>query len=60
LRTPHALEGLYPVRREGDENIGLHYLEKMLQTGISIPPLAEPEAQTKSTFVRGDPRLYRV
>lgn len=41
-----ALEGRYPVRREGDENIGLHYLEKMLQTGISIPPLAEPEAQT--------------
>lgn len=41
-----ALEGRYPARHEGDEHVGLHYLEKMLQNGITIPPLAEPEAQT--------------
>lgn len=41
-----ALEGRYPVRREGDEDIAQHYLEKMLQNSIAIPPLSEPEART--------------
>jgi hypothetical protein len=41
-----ALEGRYPVRREGDEDIAQHYLEKMLQNSITIPPLSEPEART--------------
>lgn len=41
-----ALEGRYPVRSEGDEKLAEHYLEKMLQNSISIPPLAEPEALT--------------
>ena len=41
-----ALEGRYPVRTDGDERIAQHYLEKMLQNGITIPPLAEPEART--------------
>lgn len=41
-----ALEGRYPVRREGDERIGLNYMEKMLQNGIAIPPLSEPQALT--------------
>lgn len=41
-----ALEGRYPARLEGDAKIGLHYLEKMLQNGVSIPPLSEAEAET--------------
>lgn len=41
-----ALEGRYPVRREGDEDIAQHYMEKMLQNSITIPPLSEPEART--------------
>ena len=41
-----ALEGRYPARKGGDEDLGRHYLEKMLQNSITIPPLSEPEAQT--------------
>jgi hypothetical protein len=41
-----ALAGRYPVRSEGDEDLGRHYLEKMLQNVITVPPLFEPEAQT--------------
>jgi hypothetical protein len=41
-----ALEGRYPSQREGDENLGRNYLEKMLQNTISVPPLSQPEAQT--------------
>jgi predicted KAP-like P-loop ATPase len=40
-----ALEGRYPAR-EGDDDIAKHYLEKMLQNSIAIPPLSEPEART--------------
>lgn len=41
-----ALEGRYSVRSEGDEKLAEHYLEKMLQNSITIPPLAKPEALT--------------
>jgi KAP family P-loop domain len=41
-----ALEGLYPLRQEGDESLGRNYLEKMIQNTVAVPPLSEPEAQT--------------
>lgn len=49
-----ALEGRYPVRAEGDERVAQHYLEKMLQNGITIPPLAEPEARTYINLLFAD------
>lgn len=38
-----ALDSRYEGRREGDEHIGGHWLEKMLQHRIPVPPLGEPE-----------------
>jgi hypothetical protein len=38
-----ALDRRYEGRREGDENLGGHWLEKMLQHSIAVPPLGEPE-----------------
>jgi hypothetical protein len=31
---------------QGDENLGVDYLEKIIQISLNIPPLAEPEAET--------------
>jgi predicted KAP-like P-loop ATPase len=41
-----ALDSRYEGRREGDEDIGGHWLEKMLQHRIPVPPLGEPEVLT--------------
>jgi hypothetical protein len=41
-----ALDGRYRTHREGDEQLGSHWLEKMLQNTIAIPPLAEPEVMS--------------
>ena len=41
-----ALDSRYRCRREGDEKLGSHWLEKMLQNTIAIPPLAEPEVMS--------------
>ena len=41
-----ALEGRYPARGEGDEELGHKYLEKMLQNTVAVPPLSEPEVLT--------------
>jgi hypothetical protein len=41
-----AIESRYPDSRSGDENIGVDYLEKIIQISINIPPLSEPEAET--------------
>jgi hypothetical protein len=41
-----AIEARYPANREGDDNLAVDYLEKILQLSINIPPLAEPEAET--------------
>ena len=38
-----ALDRRYEGRREGDEELGSHWLEKMLQHPIKVPPLGEPE-----------------
>ncbi|HEX3391576.1 MAG TPA: P-loop NTPase fold protein [Solirubrobacteraceae bacterium] len=39
-----ALADRYPTRE--DDATGHRYLEKMIQNGVSIPPLSEPDAQT--------------
>lgn len=41
-----AIEARYPANREGDETLGVDYLEKIVQISINIPPLSEPEAET--------------
>jgi hypothetical protein len=41
-----ALDGRYPARREGDDDLGHNYLEKMLQNTVAVPPLSEPEVLT--------------
>ncbi len=41
-----AIESRYPANREGDETLGVDYLEKIIQISVNIPPLAEPEAET--------------
>jgi hypothetical protein len=41
-----AIEARYPAGRQGDENLGVDYLEKIIQISINIPPLSEPEAET--------------
>ncbi len=46
-----ALEERYPARTDADASRGQHYLEKMLQTSVSIPPLSEPEALAYVTFL---------
>ncbi len=38
-----ALADRYPTR---DDDTSRHYLEKMIQNGVSVPPLSEPDAQT--------------
>jgi hypothetical protein len=41
-----AIESRYPAAREGDESLGVDYLEKIIQLSINVPPLSEPEAET--------------
>jgi len=41
-----ALDSRYQARREGDDKLGGHWLEKMLQHRIPVPPLGEPEVLT--------------
>ena len=41
-----ALDGRYPARGEGDDDLGHNYLEKMLQNTVAVPPLSEPEVLT--------------
>lgn len=41
-----ALNRRYVGRLEGDEDLGSHWLEKMLQHSIAVPPLGEPEVLT--------------
>lgn len=41
-----AIEARYPANREGDETLGVDYLEKIIQISVNIPPLSEPEAET--------------
>ena len=41
-----AIEDRYPANREGDETLGVDYLEKIVQISVNIPPLSEPEAET--------------
>jgi hypothetical protein len=41
-----ALNTRFQGRVEGDENIGGHWLEKMLQHRVPVPPLGEPEVLT--------------
>jgi hypothetical protein len=41
-----ALDRRYEGRLEGDEELGSHWLEKMLQHSIVVPPLGEPEVMS--------------
>jgi hypothetical protein len=41
-----AIERRYPAAREGDPALGRDYLEKIIQIEITVPPLAEAEAET--------------
>lgn len=54
-----ALEGRYPARTEGDDKIGRHYLEKMLQASVHVPPLSEPEALTYISLLYAERHLGR-
>ena len=46
-----ALEERYPGRTDADESRGQHYLEKVIQTSVAIPPLSEPEVRAYVTFL---------
>jgi len=54
-----ALESRYPARAEGDSKVGRHYLEKMLQVSVSVPPLSEPEALTHISLLYAEHHLGR-
>jgi hypothetical protein len=41
-----ALDTRYEGRSAGDESFGSHWLEKMLQNTIAVPPLGEPEVMS--------------
>lgn len=41
-----AIDGKYPVNREGDASLGRDYLEKILQVTITVPALSSPEVET--------------
>jgi hypothetical protein len=41
-----ALDSRYEGRRAGDDAFGSHWLEKMLQNTIAVPPLGEPEVMS--------------
>jgi hypothetical protein len=52
-----AVERRYPPAREGDASLGKDYLEKVVQIEITVPPLAEPEAETYLNLLFADLRL---
>jgi hypothetical protein len=52
-----AVERRYPTRVDGDPALGKDYLEKIIQVEITIPPLAEPEAETYLNLLFADLRL---
>lgn len=52
-----AVERRYPARVEGDPALGKDYLEKIVQIEITIPPLAEPEAETYLNLLFAELRL---
>ena len=52
-----AVERRYPAAREGDASLGKDYLEKVVQIEITVPPLAEPEAETYLNLLFADLRL---
>ena len=52
-----AIERRYPAKVEGDPALGKDYLEKIVQVEITVPPLAEPEAETYLNLLFADLRL---
>lgn len=52
-----AVERRYPAAREGGVSIGKDYLEKIVQVEITVPPLAEAEAETYLNLLFADLRL---
>ena len=52
-----AVERRYPARTDGDPALGKDYLEKIIQVEITVPPLAEPEAETYLNLLFADLRL---
>lgn len=52
-----AIEHRFPAKSEGDPALGKDYLEKIVQIEITIPPLAEPEAETYLNLLFADLRL---
>lgn len=52
-----AVERRYPSRVEGDPALGKDYLEKIIQVEITVPPLAEPEAETYLNLLFAELRL---
>jgi hypothetical protein len=41
-----AIERRYPATHTGDVSVGKDYLEKIIQVEVTVPPLAEGEAET--------------
>ncbi|MEH3052630.1 MAG: P-loop NTPase fold protein [Patulibacter minatonensis] len=54
-----ALETHYNARERGDDKLGRHYLEKMLQVSVSVPPLSEPEVLTYISLLFAERLLGR-
>lgn len=52
-----AVEHRFPAKAEGDPALGKDYLEKIVQIEITIPPLAEPEAETYLNLLFAELRL---
>ena len=52
-----AVERRYPSRVDGDPALGKDYLEKIIQVEITVPPLAEPEAETYLNLLFAELRL---
>jgi hypothetical protein len=52
-----AVERRYPSRVVGDQALGKDYLEKIIQVEITVPPLAEPEAETYLNLLFAELRL---
>jgi len=52
-----AVERRYPARIDGDPPLGKDYLEKILQIEVTVPPLAEPEAETYLNLLFAELRL---
>lgn len=52
-----AVERRYPAAKDGDPSLGKDYLEKIVQIEVTVPPLAEPEAETYLNLLFADLRL---